>query len=53
MPAQLALLVIDVQQVFCDGEYEAFQIEQVIGRINTVADRARSANAPVVFIQHE
>lgn len=53
MPTKLALLVIDVQQAFCQGEYEAFQVEQIIARINAVADGARSANAPVVFIQHE
>src|SRR6185437_11525466 len=28
-------------------------IKQVIARINTVAHRARSANVPVVFIQHQ
>jgi nicotinamidase-related amidase len=48
-----ALLVIDVQQAFCEGEHEAFQIAQVIQRINAVAEKARRANAPVVFIQHE
>jgi nicotinamidase-related amidase len=53
MPAKRALLVIDVQQVFCTGEYEAFQVAQVVQRINALADRARNANAPVIFIQHE
>jgi nicotinamidase-related amidase len=53
MPAKVALLVIDVQQGLCEGEYKAFQIEQVIARINALADRARGENAPVIFIQHE
>jgi nicotinamidase-related amidase len=53
MPAKRALLVIDVQQAFCEGEYEAFQVAQVIERINALADKARRANAPVAFIQHE
>ena len=53
MLAKRALLVIDVQQAFCEGEHEAFQIAQVIERINAMADKARRANAPIVFIQHE
>lgn len=48
-----ALLVIDVQQVMCAGKYAAFDVAGVIERINSVADRARAAGVPVVFIQHE
>ncbi len=48
-----ALLVIDVQQGLCEGEYAAWQSAAVIARINEVADKARAAGALVVFIQHE
>jgi nicotinamidase-related amidase len=48
-----ALLVIDVQQALCSGEYKAFESERVIDRINSVTRRARSAGAPVIMIQHE
>ena len=48
-----ALLIIDVQQALCSGEYEAFECERVIERINLVSGKARTAGAPVVVIQHE
>jgi nicotinamidase-related amidase len=48
-----ALLVIDVQQGLCEGEHQAFDSAQVIGRINRVSAKARAAGVPVIFIQHE
>jgi nicotinamidase-related amidase len=48
-----ALLVIDVQQGLCEGEHAAFESSEVIGRINAVSAKARTANIPVIFIQHE
>lgn len=48
-----ALLVIDVQQLLCNGDEAAHDIERVIDRINGVAVRARAAGAPVFMIQHE
>lgn len=48
-----ALLIIDVQQALCTGEYAAFEAERVIDRINVVSRKARAAGAPVVVIQHE
>lgn len=48
-----ALLIIDVQQALCSGEYAAFESERVIERINHVSGKARKAGAPVVVIQHE
>jgi nicotinamidase-related amidase len=48
-----AVLVIDVQQALCSGQYAAHDIDAVIGRINAVAAKARAAGAPVVFVQHE
>ncbi|MCA0242214.1 MAG: cysteine hydrolase [Proteobacteria bacterium] len=48
-----ALLIIDVQQALCAGEYRAFDVDRVIERINLVAAKARQAGALVVVIQHE
>ena len=48
-----ALLVIDVQRALCTGTYAAFEADRVIHRINAVAAKARTADIPVVFIQHE
>ncbi len=48
-----ALLIIDVQQALCSGEYEAFEAQRVIDRINVVSRRARESGAPVIIIQHE
>ncbi|NHX01179.1 isochorismatase family protein [Pseudomonas koreensis] len=43
-----ALLIIDVQQALCSGEYQCFDIHRVIDTINQLSTRAR-----VVLIQHE
>ncbi|PVZ57317.1 cysteine hydrolase [Pseudomonas sp. B1(2018)] len=48
-----ALLIIDVQQALCSGEYECFEIGRVIDNINDLSARARKAAVPVVLIQHE
>ena len=48
-----ALLIIDVQQALCSGEYEAFEVGRVIERINHVSRQFRKSGAPVVVIQHE
>lgn len=48
-----ALLIIDVQQALCTGEWAAFDIDPVVDRINELAAKARPAGSPVVFIQHE
>jgi nicotinamidase-related amidase len=48
-----ALLVIDVQQALCSGEWAAFEINRVVDRINELAEQARMAGAPVFFVQHE
>jgi nicotinamidase-related amidase len=47
------MLVIDVQEALCSGKYATFEAEQVIGRINTVAQLARQNKVPVIYIQHE
>lgn len=48
-----ALLIIDVQQVLCVGPYAAYDVDNVIDRINQVSRKARAAGAPVIVIQHE
>jgi nicotinamidase-related amidase len=48
-----ALLVIDVQHALCTGRWAAFDIDQVIARINKLSEGARAAKLPVVLVQHE
>jgi nicotinamidase-related amidase len=48
-----ALLIIDVQQALCFGEFAAFEAPRVIERINEVAAKVRAAGRPVIIIQHE
>jgi nicotinamidase-related amidase len=48
-----ALLVIDVQRGLFDADPRPFEADAVVARINTLTARARAANVPVVFVQHE
>jgi nicotinamidase-related amidase len=48
-----ALLIIDVQQALCSGEYECFEIQRVIETIKGLSTRARKAGVAVVLVQHE
>lgn len=48
-----ALLIIDVQRALFNSPPQPFEAELVVQRINQVAQRARTAGAPVVIIQHE
>ncbi len=48
-----AVLVIDVQQSLCEGPDAAWDVPGTLTRINTVTARARAAEVPVLFIQHE
>ncbi len=53
IPAQTAVLVIDVQRgLFCSKQ-PPFEAEAVVMRINAVTEKARQAGAPVIFIQHD
>ena len=49
----LALIVIDVQRGLFDPSPRPADADAVIDRINELAQRARAADAPVIFIQHE
>jgi len=53
VPLNSALLIIDVQHALCSGQWACSSIDAVIDRINAVTAKARAANAPVIFIQHE
>ncbi|MFZ6847087.1 cysteine hydrolase family protein [Undibacterium sp. RuRC25W] len=48
-----ALLIIDVQRGLFDPEPHPFEADAVIARINILAERARYAGVPVIFVQHE
>lgn len=48
-----ALLVIDMQQALCSGEEEAFDIKDVLKRVNMLVANAKIGSASVIFIQHE
>jgi nicotinamidase-related amidase len=48
-----ALLIIDVQTALCTGRWAAFDIDQVVLRINAISRRARATGVPVVLVQHE
>jgi nicotinamidase-related amidase len=48
-----ALLIIDVQQALCYGEYAAWDIRRILANINAVSARARAAGVPVFLIQHD
>jgi len=47
------LLIIDVQRGLFDDEPRPYEADAVVDRINLLADRARHAGTPVVFVQHE
>lgn len=49
----LALIVIDVQRGLFDPQPRPAEADEVVGRINALAARARAAGAPVIFVQHE
>ncbi len=48
-----ALLIIDVQQALCEGPGAAFDCPGTIARIQALANAARAAAAPVIWVQHE
>ncbi|WP_109479785.1 cysteine hydrolase family protein [Paraburkholderia sp. C35] len=49
----VAVIVIDVQQMFFSGPSPAYRSEAVISGINQLTAAARNAHAPVFFVQHE
>ncbi len=47
-----ALLVIDVQVGIIEG-FRAYRGSEVVGQINKLLSKARAANVPIIFIQHD
>lgn len=47
-----ALLVIDVQSGFVDGENPVHDAQGVLSRIHSLIARAREANAAVIYVRH-
>lgn len=47
------LLVIDVQRGVFESKPPPYEADEVVQRINSLAERARAAGARVVFVQHE
>ncbi|TXR54753.1 cysteine hydrolase family protein [Reinekea thalattae] len=50
---QKALIIIDVQNALCSGEYKTFNSENVISTINSLSNVARKKQLPVIFVQHQ
>ncbi|WP_313623208.1 cysteine hydrolase family protein [Achromobacter sp.] len=48
-----ALIVIDVQRALFETSPPPFESVEVLARINALAERARAAGAPVIYVQHE
>ncbi|CUI36034.1 isochorismatase [Achromobacter xylosoxidans] len=48
-----ALIVIDVQRALFETTPEPADASAVLARINDLAERARAAAAPVIYVQHE
>jgi len=48
-----ALLVIDVQNGLIAGTRPAYHSAEVLANIQTLLSKARTANIPVIYIQHE
>jgi nicotinamidase-related amidase len=49
----VAVIVIDVQQMFFSGPSAAYRGDEVIEGINRLTAAARNAHAPVFIVQHE
>ena len=48
-----ALLIIDVQVGLFEPKPSPYKSDEVISNINKLTDKARAANTPVIWIQHE
>ncbi len=48
-----ALLVIDVQTGFFDGEVAVYQSDEMLERIQNLILAAQKADVPVIYVQHD
>lgn len=49
----VVVVVVDVQQALCVGNDATYKAIEVISNINQVIAKARAADIPIIFIQHE
>jgi nicotinamidase-related amidase len=52
MSQKTAVLVVDTQNDMLTGETPVYQAEEVVARIQSLLERARAANIPVLYVQH-
>ena len=52
MNTNIALLVIDVQVGIIEG-FSAYRGREVLGEINKLLTKARAANLPIIYVQHD
>lgn len=48
-----ALLIIDVQTGFLEGEFKVYEAETMLSRCHDLIARARAAAVPVIFVRHD
>lgn len=48
-----AMLVVDVQTALCQGPWAMHDAAGLVAQCNALAERARAAGAPVIYVQHE
>lgn len=48
-----AVIIVDVQNALCVGDGATFNAQEVISKVNEVILKARAAEAPIIFVQHE
>jgi nicotinamidase-related amidase len=53
MEQKKAIIVVDVQKALCVGEGATYRAMDIISNINKVIAKARVAEVPIIFIQHE
>lgn len=47
-----ALLIVDVQTGFIDGQFMVHDAPKVLRKIKGIIERARSSGIPVIYVQH-
>jgi nicotinamidase-related amidase len=51
-PNSTALVIIDTQRAFFEAPTPLYQPDRLIETIRSLIDRARAANIPVIYVQH-
>jgi nicotinamidase-related amidase len=50
--AHTALLVIDIQTGFIEGQFMVHEAAQLLGRVQGLIAKAEAAGVPVIYVQH-